>query len=406
MTDIREYRKMRGNLKVVPSPEEALTSEELLIQKVHRRKIIITTGVIAFLVVLAVVIFYVITEAIGYSDYSVKWSLNREEGATAEYVSYGDGFIKYSNDGITYMNLSGDSIWNYTYSMKHPKVDMCGDCIAVADIDGTDVELYNEKGYLGSVDTAMLIRQAQVSATGLVAVVLEDENANYITMFNYNGDKIYSIKTTITGDGYPLDIAITDEGTRLMASFLYVSGETMKTNVVFYNFSEVGQNETERLVGGFSHYESTIVPEVEFLSTTRAIAIGENIVSIYNMKEYPTLESEIAINNRIEKVFFSSDYIGVVTENTEGNDGYLLTVYNSDGKKKFTYTFDEEYTNIKFDSKSVIMYNNSLFTIINMVGNEMYSAPLDLNIADILPTDSRGRYILIGSKYIQKIQMQ
>ena len=104
--------------------------------------------------------------------------------------------------------------------------------------------------------------------------------------------------------------------------------------------------------------------------------------------------------------FFSSDYIGVVTENTEGNDGYLLTVYNSDGKKKFTYTFDEEYTNIKFDSKSVIMYNNSLFTIINMVGNEMYSAPLDLNIADILPTDSRGRYILIGSKYIQKIQMQ
>ena len=39
----------------------------------------------------------------------------------------------------------------------------------------------------------------------------------------------------------------------------------MKTNVVFYNFSEVGQNETERVVGGFNHYDSTIVADVNFI---------------------------------------------------------------------------------------------------------------------------------------------
>jgi hypothetical protein len=140
--------------------------------------------------------------------------------------------------------------------MQSPQVKMCDTCAAVGDINGSKIYIFNKSGLLGSVDTSLSISQIEVASQGVVAAVLEDNNADYINLYNTDGTKIYSVKTTLSGDGYPLDISISDDATKLMASYLYVSGESMKTNVVFYNFSDVGQNETERVVGGFNHYSS------------------------------------------------------------------------------------------------------------------------------------------------------
>lgn len=408
MADIREYRKLHNNLHMVrdgenPTGPEIIDDDNYL--KMRRRKRIFTIVMIVIILAIVVITYKVVVEAIGYSNgYSIGWSMGREEGATAKYVEYGNGFLKYSSDGIAYFGNDMKSIWNQTYTMRNPVVNICGDKIAVADVGGTSICVYDQKGYVNSIDTAMVINQAEVTKNGLIVAVVGDATVNYIVMFNTKGDKVYEIKANLTGDGFPMDIAVTSDGMKLMASFLYVSGESMKTNVVFYNFSEIGQNETERLVGGFNHYNSMIVPEVAFLSDKRAIAIGENVLSIYTMGEYPKLATEVAIENKIEKVFYNSDYIGIVTLNEEGTDSYLLTVYNSNGSKKFTYAFDEDYNTMKFDDKSVVMFNNNKLKIINMSGHSLFDGPLDMQIENIVSTSSRGRYILVSSKYIQRIQ--
>ncbi len=117
--------------------------------------------------------------------------------------------------------------------------------------------------------------------------------------------------------GILLILAFQMMGQKLIASYLYVSGEKIKTNVVFYNFSDVGQNETQRIVGGFNHYNDTIVGDVKFYGNTTAIAIGENIISIYNINEYPNLVKEITIDNEIQKVIFSDKYIGLLLDNSD-----------------------------------------------------------------------------------------
>ena len=127
-----------------------------------------------------------------------------------------------------------------------------------------------------------------------MAAVLDDNNANYINMYDTNGEKIYSVKTTLSGDGYPIDVSISPDAKKLIASFIRVSGDEIKTDVVFYNFSDVGKNETERVVGGFN-YDDVIVGDVKFINDTMAVAVGENVVSIYKIKEYPSLEHTIKI---------------------------------------------------------------------------------------------------------------
>jgi hypothetical protein len=241
--------------------------------------------------------------------------------------------------------------------MQNPQVKTCGDCVAVGDLNGNTIYIFDESGLKGSVDTSLSILQIEVAKQGVVVAVLEDNEANYINMYDTKGNKVYSIKTTLAGDGYPLDISVSDDGTKLMASYVYVSGEEIKANVVFYNFSEVGQNETERVVGGFNHYDDNIVGDVEFLSDTLAVAVAENVISIYKIKEYPSLEKEISIDSEIQRVFFSDQYIGVVVDNSDNGDLYKLLVYDTSGSKLCETTYGIQYDEIQFDNKSIVMSN-------------------------------------------------
>lgn len=374
--------------------------------KKHRRNIVIGVLIALVLAAIAGVILYKYLDGRTYSSYTISTSYNRDDTETAQYKEYGSGYVRYSNDGITYIDRKNNPIWNETYSMQKPQVKECGDCIAVGDINGSSIYIFDKNGLKGTVDTSLAISQIEVGSQGVVVAVLEDNTANYINMYNTDGSKVYSIKTTLEGDGYPLDISISDDATKLIASFVYVSGEEMKTNVVFYNFSEVGQNETERVVGGFNHYDNTIVADVEFVNDTTAVAVGENVVSIYNIKEYPSLSKEINIENSIENVFWSSKYIGLILDNSETGDLYKLVVYDLSGNKVTEKTFSTQYDEIKFDSDSILLCSSNVWSVMNMNGKVLTTQTVELPIDTVLTTGSRGSYVLINSKYIQNIRMK
>ena len=374
--------------------------------KKHRRNIVIGVLIALVLAAIAGVILYKYLDGRTYSSYTISTSYNRDDTETAQYKEYGSGYVRYSNDGITYIDRKNNSIWNETYSMQKPQVKECGDCIAVGDINGSSIYIFDKNGLKGTVDTSLSISQIEVGSQGVVVAVLEDNTANYINMYNTDGSKVYSIKTTLEGDGYPLDISISDDATKLIASFVYVSGEEMKTNVVFYNFSEVGQNETERVVGGFNHYDNTIVADVEFVNDTTAVAVGENVVSIYNIKEYPSLSKEINIENSIENVFWSSKYIGLILDNSETGDLYKLVVYDLSGNKVTEKTFSTQYDEIKFDSDSILLCSSNVWSVMNMNGKVLTTQTVELPIDTVLTTGSRGSYVLINSKYIQNIRIK
>lgn len=373
--------------------------------KKHKlKKLSIIAG--AFILLLIVVIIVVnALDVITYSTYSVTKSVNRDDSESTQYVSYGGGYVRYSNDGIAYFNKNGTAIWNQTYSMQKPQVKMCGDVIAVGDINGSTIYVFDKSGLKGSVDTSLAISQIEVAKQGVVAAVLEDNDANYINLYNADGGQIYSVKTSLSGDGYPIDVDISEDATKLMASYLYVSGESIKTNVVFYNFSEVGKNETERIVGGFNHYDSAIVGDVKFVNKTTAIAIGENVMSIYNIKEYPKLAKEIAIDTEIQRVFFSDSYIGIVQNNTNSEEIYKMVIYNLSGGKVSETTFSTQYENISFDGNSIIMNNNSTFVLLNIKCKKLAEITMDLPIEYVLSAGSRGSYTMVNSKYVQSVRL-
>lgn len=374
--------------------------------KQHRRNVAIVALAVILLSAVVIAVTLNMVDGITYSGYSVTHSVNCDDSESTRYISYLDGYLKYSNDGVSYVNSKGVSVWNQTVSMQNPQIKICDEAVAVGDINGCKIYVFNKSGALGTIDTSLAISQIEVAKQGVVAAVLEDNDTNYINMYNVDGTKIYSVKTSLSGDGYPLDISISDDATKLMASYIYVSGESIKTNVVFYNFSDVGKNETERVVGGFNHYDSTIVGDVKFINKNIAVAVGENVVSIYSIKEYPKLAKEIEISSEIERVFFGSSYIGLVLNNSDSGDIYRLVLYNLSGDKVCETTFNTQYDDIQIDGKSVVMYNSSGFTVMNFKGKVLADIKVEMPLENVLTKGTRGSYVLVNSKYIQNIKLK
>lgn len=357
------------------------------------------------IIILIIFLINVYSSNMAYTGYDILRSVTREDGDSASYLQYGDGYLRYSNDGIAYYKNDGTAIWNHTYEINNAQVRICGDYIAVGNITGRNFYIYNKSGLKAEIDAAMTITQIDVAQQGVTAVSLEDGNTNYINMYDADGNKLSYIITSLTGDGYPVDMALSDDGSKLVVSYVSVSGEELQTNVAFYNFSDVGQNSVDRLVGGFNHYGSSVVGRVEFVNNNTVIALAEDRVSFYSISQYPELKEEVTFEDQLQKVTYNNDYIGLLFNNADSVDKYRMLVYNMKGQKVSELFFSEDYRNFEFNKDSLLLYNEKVFTLMNIKGKTKYQDNFDMTIEKIIPLDSGQRFLVFNSKYVQEIRL-
>ena len=125
------------------------------------------------------------------------------------------------------------------------------------------------------------------------------------SVFDREGNKLVSHKTLLDENGYPVDFSLSESGEKMAVSYIKVNNGAMANKIVFYNFSKAGKNSDNRVVGTFDQYKDVIVPMVKFTSENDVIAVGENVLSIYEMRSKVSLNEDIKIKDEIQKAFYS-----------------------------------------------------------------------------------------------------
>lgn len=340
-----------------------------------------------------------------YDSYKVIESVKIEGGGVSKYIPFEKFVVKYSCDGISYIN-GEETIWDDAYEMKAPMVDVCESYLVIADKNTNDVFIYNKKGKVGKVSASYPITKLEVGKQGVVAALLEDEKANYIEVYDKEGNQLVSHKTLIDENGYPLNFSLSDDGKKMMVSYVSINKGTLSNKILFYNFSNVGKNVSNRMVGEQSQYEETIVPTVQFISNNDAIAVGEDILSIYKMKDKPNLKKEIEFKDEIQKVFYSEDYIGIVFKNTNSKNPYRIEVYNLTGNRVMKSEIAMDFDNITFAGKNVLMYNDMNCMIMSLKGIKKFEYTFKGEISGIIPIDGKKTYLFMTNSAIEKVRLK
>lgn len=394
--------KKRRKLRVI-RPDTVIESEKSREDKSRNLKIKVITiiGIICALL-LAVYLFCVYRT---YNNYKVRKTIKIETGTNSQYQAFGEFVVKYSNDGISYINGT-ETIWNEAYEMKSPIVDVCGDYLAIADKNSNTIYIFNKKGKVGEVNTSYPIIKIEVAQQGVVAALLEEASANYIELYDKEGNLIVSHKSLLSENGFPLSFSISNDGEKMMTSYLSINEGSTENQVIFYNFSNVGKDEVDRVVGTFNQYGETIVPAVYFVSNEDAIAIGDNVLTIYKMKEKPTIRKEIKFDKEIQKVFYNEKYIGLIFENSKGDTPYKMEVYSLSGEKIMSKEIEMNLDHVKFAGKNVLMYDDVTCELISLKGVVKFKHVFTKQLDAIVPMESTNTFLLMTKNKIEEISLK
>lgn len=373
--------------------------------KEHTNRVTIRIGIAVLIVVVIITGFLIYKRYSSYDEYKVLNSIKVDSSSGSKYLPYQDFVVKYSGDGISYIDSDG-TVWDESYQMKTPIVDICDDYIAVADKNSNNIFIYNEDGKQGKITTGFPVIKVEVANQGVVAALLEDKNANYIEVFDKEGNKLISHKTLLDENGYPLDFSISDDGEKMAVSYITVNNGAMGNKVVFYNFSNAGKNSEDKIVGEHKQYKEVLVPMVKFLSNSEVIAVGENVFSIYKVKDKSELDEEVKIKDEIQKVFYSDKYVGFVLENHNSKNPYRIEVYDLNGNRKMKTEIKMDYDYADFSGDNVLMYDDMNCQIIAFNGVQKFKTTFKGEVNGIVPVDGSRTFLFMTRSKIQKVKLK
>lgn len=367
-----------------------------------------------------------------YYEAEPVWQIPAAENPYSVYREFNGLILHYSQDGVSCLNQDGEILWNQAFNMDVPGIAVSGEYAAIYDIKGNSIYICDKNGCTGKVSTSKNILNADVSSGGIVAVVLDDKTCNYIDYYRKDGTQVdIEIKTLISGDGYPLDIAISPDAKQLMTSYIYANSGAMMNQVVFRNF-EIGKNNSNRVVGGFLQYEQTLVPDVLFFDDQNSAAVAEQSIDFYSTKNAaePVLARTQNLDARIKSVFYSQEYIGVVQEATqkkvenitetaassqkedaqkhelkEVEISYNMLVFDKAGNQLFSQNLDFEYDHIDFSGDGIVAYNSSRIAVYNMNGVCRYQGKLLMEIKGVMRF-AENSLVVYGNGALQRLTLK
>ena len=371
-----------------------------------RRKRLIRRFLIALAVVLLILLgFFLFSRYHTYGDYKVISTSELEDTVSTKYLELDGKLFKYSGSGAGVENYEGDVLWTSAYDMSNPIADQCDGTYAVADQGGTEIEIYNEDGPVGSVETSLSIVKIKVAKQGVVAAILDGGNDTWINFYASDGSLIAENQTRVDDPGYPLDIDVSEDGVLIMVAYQFVSGEETTSYIVFYNFATAGQNEIDNIVSGFM-YQGNVAPEVEFLDASTSVAFRDDGFSIYKGKQIPKESANVIVDKEVVSTFYDEDNIGLVFRNDSQDKQYTMNVYNTDGELKFEKDFNIDYSSIRMSEGQIVMHNSNQVCVVNTNGVEKFNGNIDEgNINDFFRL-GWNKYVLVLENGLDTIKFK
>ncbi len=340
-----------------------------------------------------------------YNAYDTVHSEQLTGESSARYAAYGGGYIIYDRDGARAYAADGKQLWNAAYNLKNPIIAVCEPYAAVADKGNGQFYIIDGKGNISSFTVAGRLAAIEVAAQGVTAVLTTEDDRDHIYLYAPDsGQALVAIMGITKECGFPVAMALSQDGRKLVTSYLSLGNGKLESWVTFYNFGDVGQNYVDNMVGSYS-FEG-IVPEVAFITNDTVLVGKDNGIVLYRMTEVPKALLTEDFNRQIRSMFYSRSYIGVVLKGGDSADEQLLLYRTDKAKKALDIPLEYEYTGIYTAGDDIVLYGGQEMTILRKNGDLKFHMSFSKNVRQVLRVDDQEKYIVIGDAQADTIRLK
>lgn len=341
-----------------------------------------------------------------YSEYEVTKTydaIGSSEGVVEIYNN--ENILCYSRDGVSAYNAKGTQLWNQTFEMQSPIVRSNGEYVVAGDYKGNTIYVMNGNGPTTTITCNKIIVDLNISNGGVVIATLDDSSVTWIELYNSTGTNVATIKTSMDQTGFPLNLSMSTDNRKMVVSYLKAKGNGMQTSLAFYNFGDVGQNMTDKIVSGYDYAEK-VIPYLHYMDDNNAVAVAEDHMYVYSGRQIPELKAETELNKDIIGIYQGGSYTALLYHNEDGEERYKLSVFDLNATEVLTKTFDIEYDNIVINNNYIMVYNSAEVLMWNIKGLEKYNGDLGSGIKAIIPTKNEMKYIVVREDGVDVVKLK
>ena len=388
------------NIKLVEPP----TLEEIR-QKTRRNRMMKARRItsVIFLTAMALLGTYLLVTNHPYQTVYKSASYKKDTSDNNLYQAFGKGIVRYSRNGVAFLNSRNEEQWIQSGQFQNPVIDMAEDAFVVADRGGNTIQVFTESGLKGEIETNLPIERVSVSNQGIVSAILKNESTPLVMTYDAVGNILVENQVSTNQLGYPVALEMSPDGNGLMVSYLYTRAGSIKTRVAYYNFGEKGKSEKDHMVG-MEEYADAVIPELYFMNQNISVAVSDHSFAIYEGSQTPAKKVEVQLEQQIKSAFHSDKYIGFVLLNQE-KSGYEVCLYNTSGRRVMSRELEEEYTNVAMTGDEIIFYEGSRCCIITKTGIQRLQSDLKLDILAFAPAMGINRYLVMGTDELREIYL-
>lgn len=372
----------------------------------HRRRVFLRGAGIVAAVIMGVILLELWTALRNFTSFEIRNTVEKENSGALQFKDFGSNIVQFSNDGAVCLSGTGELIWNQSYEMSSPKVDICDTYLAIYDQGGTEFYIIEEGGNKKKIETAMPIKTACIASQGTVGVLMKEGKNSYIKLYDKKGKELASGEFYGEQESFPIDIALSTDAQKLAVDMIDISGGKVDTTISFYNFGTVGQNEIDNNVGSFT-YENILIPDVEFVSSKTMLAIGDNKIMIFEGEQKPKLAKEIVYEKEIESVFYNRKYVGYTYNNQDEKASHHIQVFDMRGNRVMENDTAMSYENIELLSNNEICVSNAteceLFTIHSI---KKFSYTFDQTLMKVHNQATLNDYVFVMENEMNEVRLR
>ena len=326
-----------------------------------------------------------------------------EEGA--EIINMNGYIVQYSRSSAGCWNTRGEQQWIETYDMQQPRAAVEGEVLAIADIEGYTVLVFDKEGLRGTISTERPIHSFCLSECGEVAVIMNETNATWIRLFSSTGREIAYLVRHMSIHGYPIAMAISPGGERLTISSLEIVDGVIKTDMAFHSFGEEGADKENNLLGE-SEFSGEVFPFTHFMDDDTFVAVSDSRLAYYNIgKELKNTVSNM-ISEEIRGIYYNSQYMGLLFTDTSGDHQYRLDLYDRNGDKKSSVGFTMDFTTLQIVGGCIYLNNDQELQIYTIRGREIFNGSIGTTVRAVIPSAQARRMTIVTESEIETLRLK
>ena len=355
----------------------------------HRRAVYIRAALIVVVLLIAAVIAYRVYERRSYDSYEI---ISEETSADniSNYRYVKGKILRYSADGAALLN------------MTQPCVSTFGKTILIYDRRGSEVQVYDEDGRVGSFATEMPILYACCSKNGNVACVLESGSGMDIAYYSAEGTRIATLSKSAEETGFPVCMALSENGKQLAVSYVTAVNGAVSTNLIFYSFRN--PESADKVIAELS-YSGIVIPDIRYISDTVAAVFRDNGVSFFGGSGKPVENASVDFEDEIISTFTGDGFAGFIFRNRNSTNPYRMEIYSGNGKLISRTDMEIVYDRISVCGNEVLLSSSSELAIYTKKGICRFYGGIEEGNLSGIQKIGRKRYLVVTDMNTKVIEL-